>query len=195
MMHVLLTNPVVQEAAVEVVPSDKSESSSSEFESESSESSSPSSPPEEEGRPPPPPSSSSPNGKGKDRGHQERGQQKRSFLRTCLVVVPKNVLMNWRDELRKVRLAAKTPQLSWAGIRWPGLPCAQYKEHPLRLSSYVCSKNQQVRDHCACAKILMGPALLLAGMCATICSICFSLSHQIPPVIFIGSPIRCLALL
>ena len=35
-----------------------------------------------------------------------------SFLRTCLVVVPKNVLRNWEEELKKVRTGEKRGNVS-----------------------------------------------------------------------------------
>ncbi len=84
MMHLLLTNPVVQEAAVEEVPAEPESESSSEDEDGGGA----------EG------GSSSSSSKAKTKG---KPRQTRSFLRTCLVLVPKNVLLNWRDELNKVQ--------------------------------------------------------------------------------------------
>ena len=113
MMDVLLSNAVVQEAAVKLVPStdpsspSSPESSGSSSGSDSPGSSSPPSPPsspaEGVGREP---SASSSKGKGKGKGkakvEKERPLEKVPFLRTCLVVVPKNVLINWKEELEKV---------------------------------------------------------------------------------------------
>ena len=111
MMDVLLSNAVVQEAAVKLVPStdpsspSSPESSGSSSGSDSPGSSSPPSPPsspaEGVGREPSA-SSSKGKGKGKAKVEKERPLEKVPFLRTCLVVVPKNVLINWRQELEKV---------------------------------------------------------------------------------------------
>lgn len=38
-------------------------------------------------------------------GSSRPSDQRKSFLRTVLVLVPKNVLRNWDDELKRVRLA------------------------------------------------------------------------------------------
>lgn len=89
-MHVLLTNAVVQEAATEDVPVDESteirrrSGSGSDIES-GSESDSPTT-----------------SNKGKGPSSSKQRTMKKSFLRTCLVLVPKNVLRNWDDELKKV---------------------------------------------------------------------------------------------
>lgn len=74
MIHVLLANEVVTEAATLPSPSTQpAEARVSELESAKSKALAASSK-----RPP------------------------RSFLRTCLVLVPKNVLRNWQEELEKV---------------------------------------------------------------------------------------------
>lgn len=103
MMHVLLTNTVVQEAAVEDVPCEESGSGSgSESGSESGSGSG--------GRYGSSEVSSSETkdpaataGGGSSSSSPSKKSRKRSFLRTCLVLVPKNVLRNWEEELKMVR--------------------------------------------------------------------------------------------
>lgn len=84
MMHVLLTDEVVQEAAVlpEAGTKDSPNDSGSGSRSDGSHGS----------------------------GHENDPKRSldyssgtKSFLRTCLVLVPTNVLRNWQDELKKVR--------------------------------------------------------------------------------------------
>lgn len=90
MMHVLLTNAVVQEAATKEVPVDEA----SEMHRRSGSGSDSGSGSESD--------SFTASRKGKGPAASKPRTIKRSFLRTCLVLVPKNVLRNWEDELKKV---------------------------------------------------------------------------------------------